>query len=334
MANTPRLSYLIAHNSKWAFRREPLTLSEVEAASRRLIPATKQEYKMSVDPTWYNEASETTGTGFSLKVTQKLHEEQSPYQKITVYETQSFGKLLTLDGLVMVTDRDNFVYHEMMSHPVLFSHPAPRRVVIIGGGDCGTLREVLKHQHVAQAWQVEIDERVTRVCETYFPKLCESNHDPRARFYFGDGIKWIHEAEPGSLDAIIIDSTDPVGPAAGLFAIDFYRGCLRALAPNGVVVQQSESPLLHLPLIERVRHDLIGAGFSSVATLTYPQVSYPSGWWSSTMAGKGVDVRKFRERDAEARTFATEYYTAALHRGALALPAFMERAFSKECQSG
>lgn len=285
---------------------------------------------MSLDSTWYSEASAATGTGFSLKITRTLHEEKSPFQTITVYETQSFGRLLTLDGLVMVTDRDNFVYHEMMSHPALFTHPRPQRVVVVGGGDCGTIREVLKHPQVSEAWQVEIDERVTRVCETYFPQLCESNGDSRANFFFGDGIKWIEEAKPGTIDVIIIDSTDPVGPAEGLFAIDFYRNCLRALTHQGVIVQQSESPLLHLPLIERVRRDLLGAGFDSVATVTYPQVSYPSGWWSSTLAGKGVDVMQFRDTDARKKRFDTQYYNADLHRGALALPAFMERAFAKE----
>src|SRR5439155_10962993 len=121
----------------------------------------------------------------------KLHEEQSAYQRIEIYQTETFGKLMTLDGLVMVTDRDNFIYHEMMSHPALYSHPCPTRVLIIGGGDCGTLREVLKHPTVELAEQVELDERVTRVAERFFPDLCESNRDPRARLHFADGIAWV-----------------------------------------------------------------------------------------------------------------------------------------------
>ena len=144
---------------------------------------------MVLDDNWYTEASHDLGLGFSLRIKSKLHEEQSAYQTIAVYETETFGRLLTIDGLVMLTDRDNFVYHEMMTHPALFTHRNPKKVVIIGGGDCGTLKEVLKHPGVEEAWQVEIDERVTQVSEKYFPELSESNRDPRANFFFGDGIQ-------------------------------------------------------------------------------------------------------------------------------------------------
>ncbi len=126
----------------------------------------------------------------------------------------------------MLTARDNFIYHEMLSHPALFSHPSPEHVVIIGGGDCGTLREVLKHDGVTRALQVEIDERVTRLAEEFFPELCASNSDPRAEFLFDDGIQWMKDADPGSVDVIIVDSTDPIGPAEGLFTEAFYRDCL------------------------------------------------------------------------------------------------------------
>ncbi len=136
---------------------------------------------MSLDKTWYTEEWAGQGSAISLKIKDKVHDEQSTYQRIEIYETESFGTLMTLDGLVMVTDRDNFVYHEMMSHPALFTHPDPKRVLIIGGGDCGTLHEVLKHKSVELAEQVELDERVTRVAEKFFPELCESNNDPRAQ---------------------------------------------------------------------------------------------------------------------------------------------------------
>ncbi len=136
---------------------------------------------MTIDENWYSEAAR--GFGMSLEISEKLHEEQSPYQKIEIYQTKTFGRLMTLDGLTMVTDRDNFVYHEMMSHPVLFNHPNPKDVAIVGGGDCGTLREVLKHGSVKSAIQIELDECVTRVAEEFFPELCESNSDPRAHYY-------------------------------------------------------------------------------------------------------------------------------------------------------
>ena len=280
---------------------------------------------MTLDQNWFTEVCDECGTAFSLKIKGKLHEEQTEYQKIEIYDTEKFGKLMTIDGFVMLTSRDNFLYHEMMSHPALFTHAAPKRVVIIGGGDCGTLREVLRHPGVEEAWQVEIDERVTRLSEQYFPELCDSNDDPRARFFFGDGVKWMQEQAEGSVDVIIVDSTDPIGPAEGLFAEPFYRDCLRALGDNGVLVQQSESPLLHLELLKKMRGGMLAAGFSGVKTLPFPQPVYPSGWWSATLAAKGGELGEFREEDARAKGFETVYYNADMHRGALAQPEFFLR---------
>jgi spermidine synthase len=280
---------------------------------------------MSLDNTWYTEQWAEQGSAISLKIKEKVHDEQSPYQRIEIYETETFGTLMTLDGLVMVTDRDNFVYHEMMSHPALFTHPAPKRVLVIGGGDCGTLHEVLKHQGVQLAEQVELDERVTRVAEMFFPELCESNGDPRARLHFADGIQWVADAHPGTYDVIIVDSTDPVGPAAGLFSETFYRDCLRALTPDGVVVGQSESPLFHADLIVSVQRAFRAAGFADVATLNFPQCTYPSGWWSCTLARRTGKVADFRRRDAETSAFPTLYYNAPIHTAGLAIPEFLRR---------
>src|SRR3989344_4498159 len=233
---------------------------------------------MVLDKSWYTEEWAGQGSAISLKIKNKVHDERSAYQRIEIYETETFGTLMTLDGLVMVTDRDNFIYHEMMSHPALFTHPDPKRVLVIGGGDCGTLNEVLKRPGVELAEQVELDERVTRVAEQFFPELCASNNDPRARLRFADGIQWVADAKPGSYDVIIVDSTDPVGPAAGLFSETFYQNCLRALSPQGVVVGQSESPLFHAELIRSVQRNLRAAGLADVATVHFPQCTYPSGW--------------------------------------------------------
>ena len=277
-------------------------------------------------PGWFTEIFQDHGTGFSLQVSEKLHEEQSEYQKIEIYETKTFGRLMVLDGCIMLTDRDNFLYHEMMTHPALFTHKHPKKVVIIGGGDCGTLKEVLKHPGVEEAWQVEIDERVTRVSEKYFPELCTANSDRRANFFFGDGIKWIADIDPGSIDLIIVDSTDPVGPAKGLFAVDFYQNCHVALKQGGILVQQSESPILHTSsIIKNVQKDMRSAGFSTVHTLPFPQPVYPTGWWSCTMAGKDTNLDFFREEDAADRPFVTNYYNAEIHKAALAVPEFMKR---------
>jgi spermidine synthase len=272
---------------------------------------------------WFNEQHDYSGSSIGFRIRQLLHAERTPFQSIEIYDSTDWGKLMVIDGCMMVTTRDNFLYHEMMSHPALFTHPRAKRVVIIGGGDCGTLREVLKHDEVESALQVEIDERVTRLAEQYFPELCESNNDPRAHLLFIDGIQWMAECEAESLDVIIVDSTDPIGPAEGLFNEAFYQSCLRALRHGGILVQQSESPLAHLPLLKSIRKAMKGAGFHSLRTLTFPQPCYPTGWWSATMARKGVDLADFRERGAATRQFETRYYNAETHRAALAVPEFL-----------
>ena len=283
---------------------------------------------MTLDSSWYTEQWAEQGSAISLRIKRKLHDERSPYQRIEIFETETFGRLMTLDGLVMVTDRDNFVYHEMMSHPALFTHPNPRTVLIVGGGDCGTLREVLRHKEVTRVDQVELDERVTRVAEQFFPSLCASNTDPRAKFHFDDGIKWVADADTGAYDVIIVDSTDPVGPAAGLFSEAFYRDCLRALSNDGVLVGQSESPLFHAELIVAVHRALRSAGFADVASMSFAQCTYPSGWWSATLARKNGRADRFREAQASAPTFATRYYNASLHRASFALPQFLVEALA------
>jgi spermidine synthase len=285
---------------------------------------------MSLDDNWFTEASDVTGTAFSLQVTGKLADEKTPYQHIEIYETTTFGNLMVIDGFVMLSSRDNFLYHEMMAHPVLYTHPDPRNVLIIGGGDCGTLREVLRHDVVESARQVEIDERVTRLAEEYFPELCEANNDPRAALHFEDGIQWVRDAQPESLDVIIVDSTDPIGPAEGLFSEAFYRDCLAALKPGGLVVQQSESPLLHLKILKDMYAAMRGAGFLDVKTLQFPQPVYPSGWWSATMARKGERIEAFRVEDVKKRPFKTRYYNEDVHQAAFSMPPFFLEAVKQD----
>lgn len=276
---------------------------------------------------WFTEIDAKDGSAFSLKIKRKLHEEQTPFQKIEIYETETFGRLMVIDGCIMLSSRDNFLYHEMMTHPVLYSHPDPRRVWIIGGGDCGSLKEVLKHPEVETAIQIEIDEQVTRLAEQYFPELCEANGDPRARFEFQDGIQWVREATPDSVEVIIVDSTDPIGPAEGLFTEAFYRNCLRCLSRAGLLVQQSESPLFHLDLIYTMRAAMKAAGFREVHTLFFPQPVYPSGWWSATIACKAGLFP--RVHDIQRQSFVTRYYNLAIHQAAFAAPDFFREAMAR-----
>jgi spermidine synthase len=272
---------------------------------------------------WFTEAHAASGSSIGFRTERLLCAEKTRFQNIEIYETTDWGNLMVIDGCIMLTGRDNFLYHEMMSHPVLFTHARPKRVVIIGGGDCGTLREALRHEEVESAVQVEIDERVTRLAEKYFPELCEANSDPRAQLLFDDGVKYMTDCAPESLDVVIVDSTDPIGPAEGLFNAAFYASCFRALHPGGILVQQSESPIAHLDLIKSMRGEMSKAGFDAVHTLPFPQPCYPTGWWSCTMARKGGGLGEFRERDAAAKKFPTRYYNAAIHRAALAVPEFM-----------
>ncbi len=282
---------------------------------------------LSLNKEWFTEIFEDSGTAFSLKIKQKLHEEKTEYQTIAIYETEKFGNLMTIDGCTMVSSRDNFLYHEMMSHPALFIHPDPKKVVVIGGGDCGTLREVLKHPGVEKAWQIEIDRRVTELSEQYFPELCESNNDSRAELAFIDGIKWVQDAAADSIDIIIVDSTDPVGPAEGLFTEKFYRDCKKALGEKGVLIQQSESPLVHQNLIKAMRDAMSNAGFANIETLNFPQCIYPTGWWSATMASVGTNLKVFREKEAANKPFSTTYYNADIHKAAMTAPEFFKTAF-------
>ena len=278
----------------------------------------------NTNSTWFTESAADIGTAFSLATSALLHQEKSAYQNIEIYETKTFGNLMVLDGFIMLTTRDNFLYHEMMSHPALFSHAQPKHVAIVGGGDCGTLQQVALHSCVENITQVEIDERVTRVSEKYFPELCTSNNDPRIKFEFCDAIEWMRNTPKNSIDIIIVDSTDPIGPAEGLFQKQFYQHCWSALTDNGLVIQQSESPLVHWESITKpMRNEMKAAGFNQTKTLFFPQPVYPTGWWSATMAAKN-DIHLVRDSDAKKLAFETKYYNYDIHLSAFAMPSFLK----------
>lgn len=274
---------------------------------------------------WIIETWDPAGSAFALAGAEKLHEAQSAFQKVEVYRSEKWGNVMLIDGCYMVTGKDNFVYHEMMSHPALYSHANPKDVVIIGGGDCGTLREVLKHPGVESAIQIDIDKEVTIAAEKYFPELCESNNDPRASLKWIDGIQWMADAADSSADVIIVDSTDPVGPGEGLFTRAFYSQCLRVLRDGGIIVQQSESPLVHLELIKEIRQAWRDVGFESDITEQFFLPSYPTGWWSASLACKGQNNwQSKRECDV-----ATQYYNRGIHNAAFAQPQFLIEALAK-----
>ncbi len=267
--------------------------------------------------------------GFTTDVEAVLYDRWSAFQRITVLQTPAFGRMLLLDGAVMVTEWDEFIYHEMLVHPALFLVPEPRRVLVIGGGDGGTVREVLRHPTVEQVDLVEIDADVVAVAREFFPALSAALEDERVRIHYRDGADFITGAPTAFYDAVLVDSTDPIGIATGLFGEPFYRHCRRAIRPEGVLALQSESPLhpryrQTLPQVHRLLRPL----FATVASYLAPVPTYPTGLWSFTLASLQRDpLRDFQLQTAEQRYVQLRgklrYYTPALHCAAFALPAFV-----------
>ena len=261
---------------------------------------------------------QTPNLGFSCKTSETLRVEKTPFQDLAVVVTEQFGKMLLLDGMVMTTDKDEFVYHEMISMVALNSHPDPRKVLIIGGGDGGALREVLRHPRVEKGVLVEIDVRVIQAARDFFPALACSFDNTKAEVIVDDGIKYIQNHQ-NEFDVIIIDSTEPVGPAIQLFSTEFYQSCFAALKEDGMLVAQSESPFLNQDVIQMVYR-----GISQVFPLTNLYLAsiptYPSGLWSFTLGSKKHDPQVVQTVLDD--NF--KYYSPAVHKAAFSLPAFVQ----------
>jgi len=245
--------------------------------------------------------------GITLKIKRCLLHKETPFQSLDVLDSFDFGKVMLLDGLVMLTERDEFVYHEMISHVPLVAHPCPRTVLIIGGGDGGTVREILRHPEVERIDLVEIDREVIDASIEYFPEVSRGLNDPKAHIFVEDGIQYIAR-QHNVYDAVIIDSTDPIGPAEGLFVIDFYKDVHKALKHDGIMVTQSESPFQHLKIWARIQRDIscvFPRAFSYCASIP----TYPSGFWSFTIGSKTLHpVEDMREESALRVSRHTRYY--------------------------
>ncbi|GBD06527.1 Polyamine aminopropyltransferase [bacterium HR21] len=273
----------------------------------------------------------TAHAGFTTDIENILCDRRSSYQRITVVESRAVGRMLLLDGAVMVTEWDEFIYHEMLVHPALFLLPQPRRVLVIGGGDGGTVREILRHPSLEHVDLVEIDAEVVAVAREFFPALSAALMDPRVCIYYRDGAQFVAQAPDASYDAIFVDSTDPVGIAGGLFDEAFYRHCCRIVTAEGVLALQSESPLhpVYRETLPRV-HRLLRPLFAHVASYLAPIPTYPTGLWSFTLASKRWDpVDDFVPEDAWQRyrnlQGTLHYYDPGLHRAVFALPVFVQR---------
>ncbi|SEO22650.1 spermidine synthase [Amphibacillus marinus] len=266
---------------------------------------------------WYTE-KQTDSFGITAKVKRTLATEQTDFQKLDMIETAEWGNMLVLDGMVMTTEKDEFVYHEMISHVPLFTHPNPRHVLVVGGGDGGVIREVLKHPSVEQAVLVEIDGRVIEESKKYLPSIAGQLDDPRVEVKVGDGFMHIAESE-NAYDVILVDSTEPVGPAVNLFTKGFYAGISKALKEDGIFVAQSDNPWFKAELIEQVIKD-VKEIFPITRLYTANIPTYPSGLWTFTLGSKKHDPLQ-QQRSAE---LDSKYYTEAIHKASFALPKFVD----------
>lgn len=258
-----------------------------------------------------------------------LAESMSAFQKVEVYDHPTFGRLLMLDGLVQTTTGDEFVYHEMLVHIPLIAHPAPRSVLVIGGGDGGTLRHVLMHG-VERAVMVEIDQAVTDACLKWMPEIAGGAlDDPRAEVRFDDGIAYVRDSTE-MFDAIIIDSSDPVGPGEGLFTEDFYRNAAARLNPGGVLSAQTGTPYYQQGELSRAYRNA-SAAFDDVRVYTANVPTYPGSLWSFMLAGTELDVTvESAGARAADRGFIAKYWAPELQTGAFALPAIVRAVITGE----
>ena len=276
---------------------------------------------------WFTEKY-PKGWGITFKVERALYSVKSKYQRIDVLETEGHGKLLVIDGCVMLTEADVFVYHEMLTHVALFSHPNPRRVLVIGGGDGGAVREIVRHKCVEQVVLVDIDEDVIEVSKRFFPSVSCELDNPKVKVLAEDGIKFLESAEPRSYDVILVDSTDPVGPAVGLFEKPFFERCRMALADGGIMAAQSGSPYFQLDLVGRV-HKTVAEVFPLVRTYIAGTPSY-GGMWTFVIASKERDPADGPARRDDKMIEKLKYYNYEVHRGAFALPNYILDVIGKQ----
>jgi len=277
----------------------------------------------ALTPDFFFERHPGKAAGIAFELESILYSGQSDYQKVDILQTKKYGRVMLLDEVIMLTSFDEFVYHEMITHVPLSVHPNPRQVLTIGGGDGGTLREVVKHPSVERAVLAEIDQKVLDVSREYFPEIASGLDHPKSELQIGDALDYIQDQE-NQFDVILSDSTDPIGPAVGLFEQPFYRNVYNALTTNGIFVAQSESPFWDPEIVKSI-HENLTAIFPVVRFYTAFIPTYPSGMWSFVFASKGLDPLKNMRHDATA-TFqeSLKYYAPDVHHAAFTLPQFFK----------
>ncbi len=280
---------------------------------------------------WYTE-NHTDTVKFSIKVKEQIYSEKSPFQQIDFFKSEEFGTFFTLDGLMMVNEKDEFIYHDMITHVAMATNPEIKKVLIIGGGDGGTAREVSRYSGIERIDMVEIDEMVVRACQKYLPITASKlDEDDRINLYFEDGIKFIAQKE-NEYDLILVDSTDPIGPGEGLFTTEFYSNCFKALTENGILVNQHESPYYEANSREMKRaHNKINKIFPISKVYQFHIPTYPSGHWLFGFASKRLDPIKDLDADKwNELGMKTKYYNTDIHVGAFALPTYVKEMLESE----
>ncbi|ADY57442.1 spermidine synthase [Syntrophobotulus glycolicus DSM 8271] len=273
---------------------------------------------------WYSE-QHTKSVRFSVKVNQHLYTAKSEFQRIDVFKSKEFGTFLTLDGLIMVTEKDEFIYHEMIVHVPMATNPRIKKALVIGAGDGGTVRELTRYPGIESIDMVEIDKMVVDVCRQYLPQTACKLDDPRVRIYYEDGLKFVRSRE-NLYDLIIVDSTDPFGPGEGLFTKEFYGNCDKALTEEGILVNQHESPYYdkYARSMQRA-HQCIREFFPVCRVYQVHIPTYPSGHWLFGFASKKYDpVGKLDEEAWNNLGLQTNYYNTELHKGCFALPNYVK----------
>lgn len=264
-----------------------------------------------------------------------LFSKKSPYQKVEIIDTCAYGKTLTLDGMIMTTEKDEYIYHEMISHVPLLTHPNPENILIIGGGDGGVAREILRHESVNQVDMVEIDEVVIEASKKLLPKISSTLNHPKLNIYIQDGIEFVKNCPKNQYDVVIVDSTDPVGPAEGLFKPSFYSDVYRCLRSDGIMVTQSESPEFNT----RVFQEIYGCyrqifGKNNVHCYLAFIPTYPSGMWSFSYCSKGclhpINNLDFKHANDFIRQHKLRYYNPEIHNSSFVLPNFVKDLLSKK----
>ncbi|MDD3213534.1 MAG: polyamine aminopropyltransferase [Eubacteriales bacterium] len=285
-----------------------------------------------MDDLWFSEYH-TPDVRFSIRVSAQLHLEESDYQRIAVYDSPEFGRILTLDGVLMLTERDEFIYHEMITHVPMAVNPDIRTVLVIGAGDGGVARELSKYKSIEKIVVAEIDRRVVEVCREYLPQTACGFNDPRVEPTFIDGLKYVRHTKD-KYDLIIVDSTDPSGPGEVLFTKEFYGGCMNALTENGILVNQHESPFYQDDAKAMCNsHKRILSVFPVSRVYQAHIPTYPSGHWLFGFSSRGLHpIRDLKASAWNALGIQTRYYNTNLHKGSFYLPNYVEEELKRDEQ--